>query len=437
LGNSNIEIGLFFDNGNPLCLCGCGNHVSWDKSHKQWYQYISGHRPAPLDCITSEAPLCACGCGLHTYKGKNGHWRHYRSGHKNPKIPTEDPPECACGCHLLVTWNKWRQKWHTYLNGHRQQCERNKKISDRSTVRLLCLCGCGLYVTKQQNGDWKNYISGHKNAKLPDSPPPNCACGCGDSVTWNKRTHKWNKYLKDHHKHTEFFRKRASDRNKRRYEAADARALMSLSLKQSYLFTPDRRQRVSDGLKKAHIADPEIRKRIGKSIRQRYKDPEYRKMMGAAIKKAFADNPEIRKKISIANKRNWERAEYVGNVFAGWRNSPNIPESLLLALTPDQVIYVGNGKFWRTLKIRTNDGFITRHKNPDFLVVGQRKVIEYNGMPWHKNDYPDEVWHEAWGRIGYKLLIIWDYELKESVDKVLDRIAEFIGQDEWQLNLTM
>ena len=103
-------------------------------------------------------------------------------------------------------------------------------------------------------------------------------------------------------------------------------------------------------------------------------------------------------------------------------------------LTPPEVQYVGNHAWWRTLKVKTDDGYVTVHKNPDFLIKNQKKVIEFNGTYWHKNEYPDDVMQKAWSDIGYALLIIWDHELKD-IDSVLNKIATFVEQDTWQMTL--
>ena len=38
-----------------------------------------------------------------------------------------------------------------------------------------------------------------EGGNLPPYIPPTCKCGCGVYVTWNKRTHKWNSYLRCHY----------------------------------------------------------------------------------------------------------------------------------------------------------------------------------------------------------------------------------------------
>jgi len=129
-------------------------------------------------------------------------------------------------------------------------------------------------------------------------------------------------------------------------------------------------------------------KRMSRLNNERWKDNEYRATISKQSKEQLIEQ--------------WQNPEYIAKLFASCKRSPNIPETLLLALTPENVTFVGNGKWWRTLKIMTADGLVIKHKNPDFLVKGQKKIIEFNGTYWHKDDYPDGAYHEAWANIGYK-----------------------------------
>ena len=62
--------------------------------------------------------------------------------------------------------------------------------------------------------------------------------------------------------------------------------------------------------------------------------------------------------------------------------------------------------------------------------------LSFTFQYWHKDDYPDEVWQKAWAKIGYEVLIIWEQELKD-IDNVLTKIANFIGQQQWQMQLAL
>ena len=59
------------------------------------------------------------------------------------------------------------------------------------------------------------------------------------------------------------------------------------------------------------------------------------------------------------------------------------------------------------------------------------------GIYWHQEELDDrgEKLVNQWKEIGYDCLIIWEDELVDDLDSVLDKIAEFIGKSTWQLSL--
>ncbi|KKN25557.1 hypothetical protein LCGC14_0883410 [marine sediment metagenome] len=114
--------------------------------------------------------------------------------------------------------------------------------------------------------------------------------------------------------------------------------------------------------------------------------------------------------------------------------SPTKPELLINALTPEYVRYTGNKAFWRRLPT------LNKSSNPDFIIEPIKKtkqVIYFHGIYWHRaelyNRGQDLI--DAWKDIDYDCLIIWEDELKDSVDNCLDKIASFTGQPNWQLQL--
>ena len=144
---------------------------------------------------------------------------------------------------------------------------------------------------------------------------------------------------------------------------------------------------------------------------------------------------EYRQKMSETHKRLWQDDKFIQKALRTWNQHrlPNNSETFLAILTPLNVRYVGNGSFWRTLP----DG---RHTNPDFIVEPiekTRKVIYHHGIYWHQEELDDrgEKLVNQWKEIGYDCLIIWEDELVDDLDSVLDKIAEFIGKSTWQLSL--
>jgi hypothetical protein len=350
-------------------------------------------------------------------------------------IPEGDPPLCKCGCGRPVCWNKTSEKWNICILGHSVWNPIRpiiiKKIGNNAP---LCACGCGQQTKyNKQKKCWGTYCQGHGNRIMKHNDkgtPPLCECGCGLPVNWNRKKKTWFRFAYSYHacQNKNCFKKRSSTL-KERYK----NNILKIA-----------KTKISIANKKRYDDNPELRKEIGLRVKKSYEDnPEKRIKQSIALKKAF-NKPENKLKRSEIIKERWRNPEYrqlmsqwFKNLWKPLNRSANKPESLLSVLTPENVEFVGNGKFWRTLKLKLPDGqIITRHKNPDFLVKGQKKVIEFNGDYFHRNDYPDEVWHEAWAGIGYQVLIIWENELKD-IDTVLNRVGEFVGQGSWQMSLNI
>jgi len=55
---------------------------------------------------------------------------------QEPSKPKGKAPLCRCGCGKPVTWNKWRNRWNTYLKGHStREPEARRKVSEAHTGR--------------------------------------------------------------------------------------------------------------------------------------------------------------------------------------------------------------------------------------------------------------------------------------------------------------
>ena len=105
---------------------------------------------------------------------------------------------------------------------------------------------------------------------------------------------------------------------------------------------------------------------------------------------------------------------------------PNGPEKVLIDLISKNRFpykYTGNGKFW------------VDRVNPDFINnLGEKKAIELNGCYWHdcpkcypnggslgKNIERDKLKNKIYKNNGWKVLIIWDHELK-NLSKVSSKM---------------
>ena len=298
----------------------------------------------------------------------------------------------------------------------------------------------------------KNTNQSESQLLLPivnENEAPLCACGCGIPTKWDTKHKKFNIYIHGHHvksmwQDTEYRESKSKQVKGQMFEQWQDpvfRDKMSKQTKEQMIKQwqdPERREKHFRRMKERFLEQWQnlvFRDKMSKQSQAIWQDSELRESASKQSKERW-QNPEYRENISKRMKELWQNPIYVKKCLSALGRSPNIPEALLIALTPENVEYVGNGKWWRTLKVMTVDGLMTKHKNPDFLVKGQKKVIEFNGKYWHKDDYPDEAWQEAWRNIGFECLIIWEEELKD-IDSVLTRIGKFIGQEQWQLEFSL
>jgi hypothetical protein len=167
----------FFD--APLCKCGCGKEVGWDKRHKKWNQYLLGHgsRPKKKYIDYGDAPLCGCGCGkkvlfskeypkkwnrfIHNHKPKGKESTNYKNG-KYAKERAMPAPRCQCGhCTQQTKWSMVRGGYNKYACGHGKK-SKNWKPKPHDSEAPLCGCGCNKKVKwSRDEYQWRKYILGH------------------------------------------------------------------------------------------------------------------------------------------------------------------------------------------------------------------------------------------------------------------------------------
>jgi len=81
--------------------------------------------------------------------------------------------------------------------------------------------------------------------------------------------------------------------------------------------------------------------------------------------------------------------------------------------------YVGNSKFWIQGK--------NRWYNPDFIDEENKIIIEVFGNYWHgseKAKIADKERIETYKNKGYLPIIIWEHELKNTDENILERLEE-------------
>jgi len=163
----------------------------------------------------------------------------------------------------------------------------------------------------------------------------------------------------------------------------------------------------------------EVKKIIGEKSRGRKQTKEHieKRVRYLKGKKRPPFSQEWKDNISKATEKLWANPEYVKAVLYGRGNRPTKPEEIFNQMTSNTICYVGDGKLWWTLP----NG---KHKNPDFKVKDQKKVIEIFGDYWHKNDNPQEL-IDLYKQIGIDCLIIWEKEIHDHPNEVLEKTNKF------------
>jgi hypothetical protein len=150
---------------------------------------------------------------------------------------------------------------------------------------------------------------------------------------------------------------------------------------------------------------------------RRYENPEERRKESERKKRYWEEHPEELEKARERMLCRWRDLAERVKLLDGLGRSPNGLECFFDELTPENVRFVGDGSWWKTLP----NG---KHRNPDFKVAGQNKVIELFGDYWHRSEDP-LVLIEMFHRIGYECLVIWEHEIREDPRGVLEVVRRF------------
>lgn len=233
----------------------------------------------------------------------------------------------------------------------------------------------------------------------PKEEAPLCACGCGESVTWNKWVKKWTTYINGHG-------------NKGRKISDEWR----------------------ENLRKSHIGiklSEEAKKKLSEAAKGRILSEEHKQKISKShfgIKHSEATKRKISAIIKPISKNLWKNPEYrektikaTASACSNKKNKLEIALEKLCALEfPGSYKYNGLGP--------TKIG----GKTPDFInIKNQRKVIEVFGEYWHgkkhtgktkKQNKMDRKNH--YKKYNYKCLVIWEHEFKD-LNKIKEKIVRF------------
>ena len=130
----------------------------------------------------------------------------------------------------------------------------------------------------------------------------------------------------------------------------------------------------------------------------------------------------VRKKyLDIALKLKYPVSEELKKEINGLRDSLfNGLERFFNKITPSNIRYVGDRKLWIKMK--------KGKRNPDFIIEGQKMVIELFGDYWHEGENTQDIIKE-YSDVGYKCLVLWESEIYDETEKAITKVTTFIEGD--------
>lgn len=174
---------------------------------------------------------------------------------------------------------------------------------------------------------------------------------------------------------------------------------------------PKKRQK---NIKALNTSETKLRKSIASKIS--WKNTEYRNKVIKATKKGKS-TPEVKLKMSEISKKHWLDPKYVAKILKANNRRPTGIENKIISLGIKGLRYTGNGIFWRLTK--------KKHRNPDFKVTGQNKIIEIFGNYWHKGEDIKAIIKE-YKDINLDCIVFWESEINNDIKKVKSEIIKFI-----------
>jgi len=267
-----------------------------------------------------------------------------------------------------------------------------KKLNRRN----FCQCHCG-FLAKPGN----KYIKGHSGgrSRIHQIPIPNhhlCECPCGELVASDKR------FIFGHQNTGRIFGVRGpyteEQRKKRKPMAPFTEEHKQALRKPRRSHTEEEKQKMRGPRGSRGPFTEEHKQKLRKP-----KSEEHKQKLRVA-----QNQPETKERRIQSQIKCWQDLIYRENqiiaIGKGCNVKPNRPEILLR----NNFIY-----WWPKIIYSGDYSIIINGKNPDFICEELKKIIEFNGDYWHRNDIPGE--REAiFAEVGYDTLILVDEDLKDT-----------------------
>lgn len=155
-------------------------------------------------------------------------------------------------------------------------------------------------------------------------------------------------------------------------------------------------------------------KKRSKSLKRAWSSSEKRELNKKKNKK-YWNQPHIKEKRKIESKELFNDPSYVKKWKKGLSAHPNRCETIIFELLenifPGEYSFTGGFTFWVDML------------NPDFVCKEKRKIIEFFGEYWHKEE-DVEIRGNIFDQNGYDSLFIWESELTD-IEQIKNKIIEF------------
>lgn len=90
----------------------------------------------------------------------------------------------------------------------------------------------------------------------------------------------------------------------------------------------------------------------------------------------------------------------------------NILNFMFGSLSPYVYSGCGENRYW----IKLSNG---KYRNPDFVSIFHKKVIEVFGVYWHRNDKEEDIINE-YKKSGWDCIIFWENDFGGARDRIME-----------------
>lgn len=253
----------------------------------------------------------------------------------------------------------------------------------------------------------------------------------GDPITTKNRDTSINKFYKDPER-TKQAKKKAMKTMEKRYgnpqynlERAKATLIKKYGVS-SYMMHEDFKTKSKDTMIKKYGVDKplacgEILKKVQETNIERYgapnvlsKESSLRKYRDERMIEKYGVKQPIQNE-TLKGKIKETLFERYGVDNPGLIHKDNYiskeEESLIPYLESLGLKHNENMKF----RVTFSDGKV---KIPDYYSEDLKVVLEYNGAYWHTNHNEPQYWNDEWSKIGYHVIVVWDFEYKKFIEDV-------------------